>query len=100
MPKRRRWQDATSEVEHFCERAFTVQLVDGRSPDHSIHSDLWSQRWDEQRVAILQAVHIGPHSVQKQVVSIHFFHELLAAIVFKSPERAARCYSSSGKQRV
>src|SRR5437763_1934425 len=98
VAQRRRRQDSASEFEHFGERLFPMQLVDGGPANHSVHSNLHPERRNEERVPILQPVHVGAYAVQEQIIRIHFFDNLIAAKMFECAQRTARCYATGGER--
>src|SRR5713226_7279286 len=51
-------QDAAGQLKNFGNRRFTMQFVNGRPPNHALDSNLWSDGWDEQSVAIFETVQI------------------------------------------
>ncbi len=82
------------------ERAFSAQFVHRRPAHHSAHRHLSAHRRNQQRVAVFQPLEIGADAVQQQIIGVHFFDELLAAIMFQIAQRTALGDPSGRKQRI
>ena len=65
MTQRSSGQDPPSEFQHFRQRVFAMQFIDGGTANHSVHGDLRAQRRNEQSVAILEPMEVGPYPVQE-----------------------------------
>ena len=87
--QRGRWQDSAGQVQSVGQRGFAMQFVNRRASHHPAHRDLSAHGGNHERVSVFQPLEIRSDAVQQQVVGIHFFNQLLAAIVFQIAQRAA-----------
>ena len=100
MPQRPRRKNAARKLQCSCEALFAVKFVDSWPSDHPGEGDLRAKRRHHDGVAIFKPLNAGPHSMQQQIVYVNLLNQLVAAVMPKSAQRAARGRSTSFYQRI
>ena len=100
VPQSSSRQDPAGQVEHLCQRLFSVKFINGWPAYHPIHRDLRSNRGHEESVTVVQAHQVGMHAMQQQIVGVHFLDELFAAVMFERSQRTSCCDPTRLEQGV
>ena len=100
VPERRGGKKAAGKLEHAGQRVLLPQFVDRRTANHSLYRHFRTDRRDLHGVSIFQPLQVRLHSMQEEVIQIHGFDELRAAIMLQNPHGPPRRRSARGEQRI
>src|SRR6266436_951869 len=81
------------ETLHIRERFLVAELVNCWAPHHARHGYLRSNGRHHQSVAVLEFLGVWSDTTKEQVVRVHLFEQLAAAIMLKKAEGSARRHS-------
>src|SRR6266478_757869 len=93
-------QNATCETQDVRERFLIAELVNCWAPHHARHGYLRSNGRHHQSVAVLELLGFWSDTTKKQIVRVHLFEQLAAAIMLKKAQRAAWCHSIGSNYRI